>query len=332
MNAVCDLRNAILIHRLPDVLQKAGAQALAESISIPHESVTLMKSDHWGVKVILDNETNFKKTMLKGFLEVSNKVYLVYPVVTDLAICGAGPNVDEAMVTSLLKPFAPVLLVYRERNVWNRTSTRNFRGVLFHPEIPEEIRKWTWIKLKSGAIDNTELSITFFCRFCRQYGHTRHECNTVKLQNSLNERNAINIVQFSDKSTEDSPVICCTDVSKIDGRVGFAFVVFRSGVESENFQFRIPQRYVDDILLPFLLQFPGLIFQQDNAKPYTTRVAMNCLTANQTLSWLARLPNPSPFEHVWDMMGRLLHPPGNVDDQGEQIWQEILQETIRVLY
>ncbi|GFX98807.1 uncharacterized protein TNCV_1503831 [Trichonephila clavipes] len=53
------------------------------------------------------------------------------------------------------------------------------------------------------------------------------------------ERNAINIVQFSDKSTEDFPVICYTDGSKIDGRVGFVFVVFRSGVESENFQFRI---------------------------------------------------------------------------------------------
>ncbi|GFX91403.1 hypothetical protein TNCV_1934191 [Trichonephila clavipes] len=44
------------------------------------------------------------------------------------------------------------------------------------------------------------------------------------------ERNAINNVQFSDKSTEDFPVICYTDGSKIDGRVGFAFVVFRSGV------------------------------------------------------------------------------------------------------
>ncbi|GFX97821.1 uncharacterized protein TNCV_4904721 [Trichonephila clavipes] len=53
------------------------------------------------------------------------------------------------------------------------------------------------------------------------------------------ERNAINIVQFSDKSIEDFPIICYTDGSKIDGKVGFAFVVFRSGVESENFQFRI---------------------------------------------------------------------------------------------
>ncbi|GFU92472.1 RNase H domain-containing protein [Trichonephila clavipes] len=61
----------------------------------------------------------------------------------------------------------------------------------------------------------------------------------VKKNLQFRKRNAINIVQFSDKSTEDFPVICYTDGSKIDGRVGFAFVVFRSGVESENFQFKI---------------------------------------------------------------------------------------------
>ncbi|GFU59316.1 transposable element Tc1 transposase [Trichonephila clavipes] len=47
------------------------------------------------------------------------------------------------------------------------------------------------------------------------------------------------------------------------------------------------------------------------------------------------LIKPSLIEHVWDMMERQLHPSGNVDDlarQLEQIWQEIPQETIRVLY
>ncbi|GFX09700.1 RNase H domain-containing protein [Trichonephila clavipes] len=53
------------------------------------------------------------------------------------------------------------------------------------------------------------------------------------------ERNSMNIIQLSNKSTDDFPVIGYTDGSKIDGRVGFAFVVFRSGVESEYFQFRI---------------------------------------------------------------------------------------------
>ncbi|GFY00654.1 transposable element Tc1 transposase [Trichonephila clavipes] len=67
-------------------------------------------------------------------------------------------------------------------------------------------------------------------------------------------------------------------------------------------------RYVDGILrtvlLPFHLQYPGLIFQKDKAKPHTTRVAMNCLTAYQTLPWPTRSPYPSQIEDVWDMMGR----------------------------
>ncbi|GFW34140.1 transposable element Tcb1 transposase [Trichonephila clavipes] len=50
------------------------------------------------------------------------------------------------------------------------------------------------------------------------------------------------------------------------------------------------------------------------AKPHTTRVAMSCLTACQTLPWPAISPDPSPVEHVWDMMERRLHLPGNVDD------------------
>ncbi|GFU13005.1 transposable element Tcb1 transposase [Trichonephila clavipes] len=62
---------------------------------------------------------------------------------------------------------------------------------------------------------------------------------------------------------------------------------------------------------------------------------MNCLTAYKTLPWPARSPDTSPIEHVWDMMGRRLHLPGNIDDparQLEQIRQEIPQKTIRVLY
>ncbi|GFV31621.1 transposable element Tc1 transposase [Trichonephila clavipes] len=100
------------------------------------------------------------------------------------------------------------------------------------------------------------------------------------------------------------------------------------------------QRYANDILrtvlLPFLLKYPGgLIFQQDNTRPHTAHIAMNCLTAYQTLPSTARLPGLSPVEHVWDMMGRGLHLPENVDDlaqQLKQIWQEIPQETIRVFY
>ncbi|GFW77989.1 hypothetical protein TNCV_2490331 [Trichonephila clavipes] len=52
-------------------------------------------------------------------------------------------------------------------------------------------------------------------------------------------------------------------------------------------------RYVNSILKtafqPFLLQYSGLYFLQDNAKPHTTRGATNWLTAFQTLPWSARL-------------------------------------------
>ncbi|GFT97291.1 transposable element Tc1 transposase [Trichonephila clavipes] len=61
-------------------------------------------------------------------------------------------------------------------------------------------------------------------------------------------------------------------------------------------------RYVDDILRPhvgpFLNGLPGSIFQQDNARPHTARIAQNFLCHFQTLSWLARSPDLSPVEHV----------------------------------
>ncbi|GFX88486.1 hypothetical protein TNCV_2279541 [Trichonephila clavipes] len=48
---------------------------------------------------------------------------------------------------------------------------------------------------------------------------------------------------------------------------------------------------------------------------------MNCITAYQTLPCPARLPDPSPIEHVWDMMRRRLHLSGNVDNLTRQFEQ-----------
>ncbi|GFX47257.1 transposable element Tcb2 transposase [Trichonephila clavipes] len=54
------------------------------------------------------------------------------------------------------------------------------------------------------------------------------------------------------------------------------------------------QRYVDDILRPhvgpFLNGLPGAIFQQDNARPHTARVAQDFLRYFQTLPWPTRSP------------------------------------------
>ncbi|GFW27485.1 transposable element Tcb2 transposase [Trichonephila clavipes] len=53
----------------------------------------------------------------------------------------------------------------------------------------------------------------------------------------------------------------------------------------------IAQRYVHDILqphvLPLMQRLPGAIFQQDNARPHTTRVSEDCLRTVATLPWPA---------------------------------------------
>ncbi|GFV97509.1 transposable element Tcb1 transposase [Trichonephila clavipes] len=65
------------------------------------------------------------------------------------------------------------------------------------------------------------------------------------------------------------------------------------------------QRYVDDILRPHVGPFlNGFVFQQDNARPHTARVAQDFLRHFQTLPWPTRYHDFSPVVHMWDQLKR----------------------------
>ncbi|GFX52018.1 hypothetical protein TNCV_4653471 [Trichonephila clavipes] len=51
---------------------------------------------------------------------------------------------------------------------------------------------------------------------------------------------------------------------------------------------------------------PGAIFQQDNARPHFEKTVRDfCSTQHmQLLPWPVYLPDMSPIEHVWDLVGR----------------------------
>ncbi|GFW63764.1 transposable element Tcb1 transposase [Trichonephila clavipes] len=67
-------------------------------------------------------------------------------------------------------------------------------------------------------------------------------------------------------------------------------------------------------LMTFPKWYPGAIFQQDNARPHTARVAQDFLLHFQTLPWPARSPDLSPVEHVWDQLKRLMSSCHSVHD------------------
>ncbi|GFV30874.1 transposable element Tcb2 transposase [Trichonephila clavipes] len=98
------------------------------------------------------------------------------------------------------------------------------------------------------------------------------------------------------------------------------------------------KRYVDDILRPhvrpFLNGLPGVIFQQDNARPPTPRVSQDFLCHFQTLPWPARSLDLSPVEHVWDHLKRQMpscHSVHDLELAFQDLWAHLPQDHIRCL-
>ncbi|GFT13353.1 transposable element Tcb2 transposase [Trichonephila clavipes] len=98
------------------------------------------------------------------------------------------------------------------------------------------------------------------------------------------------------------------------------------------------QRYVDDILRPhvgpFLNGLRGAIFQQDNARAHTARVAQDFLRHFQTLPWPPRSPDLSSVEHVWDQLKRQMpscHSVHDLELAVQDLWAHLPRDNIRYL-
>ncbi|GFU10327.1 transposable element Tcb1 transposase [Trichonephila clavipes] len=81
-------------------------------------------------------------------------------------------------------------------------------------------------------------------------------------------------------------------------------------------------------------RLPRAIFQQDNAQPHAARLSQDCLPTFNTFPWLARFPDLSPIEPIWDHLGRLVRYPTNLNEleaRLPQIWNEMSQD-IQNLY
>ncbi|GFW38386.1 transposable element Tcb2 transposase [Trichonephila clavipes] len=84
----------------------------------------------------------------------------------------------------------------------------------------------------------------------------------------------------------------------------------------------------------FLNSLTWAIFQQDNARPHTARVAQDFLRHFQTLSWPARSPNLSSVENVWDQLKRQMpscHSVHDLELAVQDMWALLPQDNIRCL-
>ncbi|GFX16551.1 transposable element Tc1 transposase [Trichonephila clavipes] len=205
----------------------------------------------------------------------------------------------------------------------NLKSKRPFHALPLTPEHRHLRLQWCQVRLMWNVTDWQKVVFSDKSRFV-----LGTDDNRVRVWRLPGER--YNSPTHTHCSTSHCPHSWCNDLGAIAYDSRSTLIVMRGTLTS--------QRYVDDILRPhvepFLNGLRGAIFQQDNARPHTARVAQDFLRHFQTFSWPARSPDLSPVEQVWDQLKRQMpscHSVYDLELAVQDLWAHLPQDNIRCL-
>ena len=116
--------------------------------------------------------------------------------------------------------------------------------------------------------------------------------------------------------------------------IGYTPLNWKCVVPSLAFRWR--DGIIEPVVVTYLHQHNVGIFQHDTARPHTARHTQNILRIHNVnvLQWPARSPDLSPFEHLWDHLGRQVrecHDVNNIRDLEHALQAEWCRIPLQVI-